>query len=56
METPVENMKVRTLIWSLLKLYFKHGNMPVKTWVQYEGFCDMYYPRFNSYYDIIEVC
>lgn len=38
-------MTVMQMIWKLLKLRIKHGNVPVKTWVQYEGFVDLYEPQ-----------
>lgn len=42
-------MNVRQLIWKLIKLWFKHGNLSVKTWIQYEGWCDLYEPQYVSH-------
>lgn len=28
-----KKMNVRQIIWKLIKLWFKHGNLPVRTWV-----------------------
>ena len=44
-----KRMTVMQLIWKLLKLRFKHGNVNVKTWVQYEGFCDLYEPEYENH-------
>ena len=45
-----KEMNVNQLIWKLIKLRFKHGNLPVKTWIQYEGFCDLYEPQLEKKY------
>lgn len=42
-----KKMNLRDLIWKLLKLYFRYGNLRVKTWVQYEGFVDLYEPQIE---------
>lgn len=44
-----KEMTVMQMVWKLLKLRIKHGNLPVKTWVQYEGFCDMYEPQVEKH-------
>ena len=31
-----KKMTVSQLIWKLIKLRFKYGNLPVKTWIQYQ--------------------
>lgn len=43
-----KKMNLNQLIWKLIKLRYKHGNLPVKTWIQYEGFCDLYEPQFRK--------
>ena len=45
-----KKMNLNQLIWKLIKLRYKHGNLPVKTWIQYEGFCDLYEPEFRKTY------
>ena len=44
-----KEMTVVQLIWKLLKLRIKHGNVPVKTWVQYEGFVNLYEPEYECH-------
>lgn len=45
-----KKMNVRQIIWKLIKLWFKHGNLPVRTWVQYQGWCDLYEPQWCHVY------
>ena len=45
-----KKMNLNQLIWKLIKLRYKHGNLPVKTWIQYEGFCDLYEPQLQKMY------
>lgn len=45
---PME-MSVMQMIWKLLKLRLKCGNVPVKTWVQYQGFCNLYEPQVEEH-------
>ena len=40
-------MTVMRFIWKLLKLRIKYGNVPVKTWIQYQGFCDLFEPELR---------
>lgn len=44
-----KEMNVRQIIWKLIKLWFKHGNLPVRTWVQYQGWCDLYEPEYEGH-------
>ena len=44
-----KKMNLNQLIWKLIKLRYKHGNLPVKTWVQYQGFCDLYEPQYERH-------
>lgn len=44
-----KKMNVRQIIWKLIKLWLKHGNLPVRTWVQYEGWCDLYEPKYEGH-------
>lgn len=44
-----KEMTVGQLIWKLIKLYFKYGNLPVKTWIQYQGWSDLYEPDYENY-------
>ena len=44
-----KKMNVRQIIWKLIKLWFKHGNLPVRTWVQYQGWCDLYEPEYEGH-------
>jgi hypothetical protein len=60
-ETPLESalsrghrrypkeMTVNQMIWKLIKLRLKYGNLPIKTWVQSQRFCDMYEPQYERY-------
>lgn len=50
-----KEMTVMQMIWKLLKLWLKHGNKTVKTWVQYEGFCDLYEPQYECNDDFISI-
>ena len=45
----VKEMTVSQLIWKLIKLRFKYGNLPVKTWVQCQGWCDLYEPGYEGH-------
>lgn len=45
----LKEMTVSQLIWKLIKLRFKYGNLPVKTWVQYQGWCDLYEPGYEGH-------
>ena len=44
-----KEMTVCMMICKLLRLWLKHGNKAVKTWVQYEGFCDLYEPQYECH-------
>ena len=43
-----KEMTVSQLIWKLLKLRFKYGNLLVKTWKQYQGWVDLYEPFYEG--------
>jgi hypothetical protein len=45
----LKEMTVSQLIWKLIKLRFKYGNLLVKTWVQYQGWCDLYEPEYEGH-------
>lgn len=45
-----KKMTLNQMIWKLIKLRFKYGNLPVKTWIQFEGFCDLYEPQLVKQY------
>lgn len=44
-----KEMTVSQLIWKLIKLRFKYGNLLVKTWVQSQGWCDLYEPGYEGH-------
>lgn len=44
-----KEMNVRQIIWKLIKLWLKHGNVPVRTWVQYQGWRDLYEPKYEAH-------
>lgn len=44
-----KEMTVSQLIWKLIKLRFKYGNLLVKTWVQGQGWCDLYEPGYEGH-------
>jgi len=44
-----KRMTVSQLIWKLIKLRFKYGNLPVKTWIQYQGWGDLYEPYYEGH-------
>lgn len=44
-----KEMTVSQLIWRLIKLRFKYGNLLVKTWVQGQGWCDLYEPGYEGH-------
>lgn len=46
-----KEMTVSQLIWKLIKLRFKHGNLLVKTWKQYHGWVDLYEPFYEGHLD-----
>lgn len=39
-------MTVWQMICKLFILLIKHGNIKVKTWLQYQGFVNLYEPRY----------
>ena len=41
-----KEMTLTRLILKLIRLRFKHGNLPVRTWVQYQGWCNLYEPKY----------
>ena len=45
----LKEMTVSQLIWKLIKLRFKYGNLLVKTWVQGQGWCDLYEPGYEGH-------
>lgn len=45
----LKEMTVSQLIWRLIKLRFKYGNLLVKTWVQGQGWSDLYEPGYEGY-------
>lgn len=45
----LKEMTVSQLIWSLIKLRFKYGNLLVKTWVQGQGWSDLYEPGYEGH-------
>ena len=44
-----KEMTVMQMVWKLLKLRIRHGNLPIKTWVQHEGFCNLYEPQLEKH-------
>ena len=50
-----KKMTLSDIIWVLIKLWFKHGNVDVKTWVQNEGFVDLYEPKFEPHRNIVSI-
>jgi len=44
-----KEMTVSQLIWKLIKLRFKYGNLPVKTWIHYQGWGDLYEPGYEGH-------
>jgi hypothetical protein len=48
-EREPKKMNVKQFIWKLIKLWFKHGNLPVRTWVQYQGWRDLYEPEYEGH-------
>jgi len=45
----LKKMTVSQLIWRLIKLRFKYGNLQVKTWVQGQGWSDLYEPGYEGH-------
>lgn len=45
----LKKMTVSQLIWKLIKLRFKYGNLQVKTWVQGQGWSDLYEPGYEGH-------
>ena len=50
-----KKMSLSDIIWLLIKLWLKHGNVDVKTWVQNEGFVDLYEPKFEPHRNIVSI-